>query len=417
MSERESGNRSKVFVRIAIAAVLLILVVIGIRSATHTDVPIRAATVSYGDLLSSIATNGKVEPVQNFTAHAAEPGSVKAVFVRSGQPVAPGTLLLTLDVAAADARVETARSAIAQAQAAQYDLKNGGSTDERIAITGDLQRATLQVTQVRNDVTALQNLQAKGAASAAEVAAAQQRLATAQSNLESLQQRSTARYASTDRERVQAQLADSRANLAAAQETLANDVVRAPFAGTVYNLPVKPSDFVSVGQELVALADLTHMQVLAYFDEPEIGKLHINDAVVITWDAKPNLSWHGHIVRTPTTVQTYGTRNVGECLIAVDDATGDLLPNTNVSVKVTTQQIYHVLSLPREALHTQGSDENFVFVVQGGALTKRPIQVGAINLMTVQILSGLKAGDTVALATSNSDVDLAEGLRVKVVPQ
>ena len=76
-----------------------------------------------------------------------------------------------------------------------------------------------------------------------------------------------------------------------------------------------------------------------------------------------------------------------------------------------------MLSIPREALHTQDSNNNFVFVVQNGTLVKRTIQVGALNLMTVQILSGLSAGDTVALATTNSDVDLAEGLRVKVVQQ
>ncbi len=416
MSERTSSNRNKLLVRIGIATVLLILIVIGIRFATRSETPVRVATVSYGDLVSATATNGKVEPMQNFSAHAAEPGSVQAVYVHSGQQVAAGTLLVKMDASTADARVQTARSAIAQAQAAQFDLSNGGSNDERIGITGDLQRATLQVSQARNDLTALQNLQAKGAASANEVAAAQQRLASAQSSLDSLQQRSTARYAPTDRQRVQAQLADSRANLAAAQHTLSTEIVRAPFAGTVYSLPVKQFDFVPSGDELVSLADLTRMEVRAYFDEPEIGKLHMNDSVVITWDAKPNLVWHGHIVRTPTTVQTYGTRNVGECLIAVDDATGDLLPNTNVNVKVTTQQIYHVLSLPREALHTQGAD-NFVFLVQGTSLVKRPVKVGALNLLTVQILSGLSNGDTVALAAINSDVDLAEGLRVKVVQQ
>ena len=417
MSERTGGNWSKILVRVAIAAVLLILIVVGIRFATRSDVPVRAATVGYGDLLSSTGTNGKVEPTQNFSAHAAEPGSIRAVYVRTGQQVPAGTLLLKMDAAAADARVETARSAIAQAQAAQFDVKNGGSADERIAINGDLQRAELQVSQAHNDLAALQNLQAKGAASANEVAAAQQRLATAQSTLDSVQQRSTARYAPTDRQRVQAQLADSRANLASAQQTLASDVVRAPFAGTVYSLPVRAFDFVAAGEELVQVADLNHMQVRAYFDEPEIGKLQMNDAVSITWDAKPNLLWHGHIVRTPTTVQTSGTRNVGECLISLDDATGDLLPNTNVTVKVTTQHIYHVLSLPREALHTQGSSDNFVYLIENGALVRRPIQVGALNLMTVQILSGLKAGDTVALAPVSSDTDLAEGLRVKVVQQ
>lgn len=416
MSERTSGNRNKLLVRIGIITVLLIVAVLAIRSATRTEVQIRAATVSYGDLLSSTATSGKLEPMQNFSAHASEPGTVQAVYVHLGQKVAPGTLLVKMDAAAADARVEAARSAIAQAQAAQYDLTHGGSTDERIGISGDLQRATLQVTQARNDLAALQNLQAKGAASANEVAAAQQRLATAQSSLDSLQQRSTSRYAATDRQRVQAQLADSRANLAAAQQSLSNQVVRAPFAGTVYFLPVKQFDFVPSGDELVQMADLTRMQVRAYFDEPEIGKLHTNDAVIIKWEAKPNMVWHGRIVRTPTTVITSGTRNVGECLIAVDDATGDLLPNTNVNVSVTTQQIFHVLSLPREALHTQGS-ENFVFVVQGGRLVKRSIQVGALNLMAVQVLSGLRNGDTVALTATNSDADLADGLRVKVVQQ
>lgn len=414
MNERTSGKLNKLLIRTGLILVLLVLVVIGIRSATHKDIEVRTATVAYGDLVSSTSTNGKVEPVQNFSAHAEEPGTVQAVYVRSGQQVPAGTLLLKMDTAAASARVETARSAIAQAQAAQYDLRNGGSTDERIGISGDLQRATLQVTQARNDVAALQALQAKGAASANEVAAAQARLASAQSSLDTLQQRSTSRYAPTDRQRVQAQIADSRANLTAAQRTLANSVVRAPFAGTVYSLPVRQYDFVPSGEELVQLADLSRVQVRAYFDEPEIGKLHVNDAVTIKWDAKPNLSWHGHIVRTPTTVQTYGTRNVGECLIAVDGATGDLLPNTNVNVNVTTQQIFHVLSLPREALHTQ-DDDNFVYLVQGGSLVKRPVQVGALNLMNVQILSGLKLGDIVALTAANSDADLTPGLRVKVV--
>ena len=105
---------------------------------------------------------------------------------------------------------------------------------------------------------------------------------------------------------------------------------------------------------------------------------------------------------------------MGECLIAVDDSAGDLLPNTNVTVNVTTQQIYHVLSLPREALRTQGS-ENFVYLVRNGALVKKPVQVGALNLMSVQVLSGISSGDVIALNPLSSSVDLNEGLHVKVV--
>ncbi len=414
MSEKTTGKGRTVGLQIAVGAVVLLAAVIGIRSATHTDVAVRAAKAGYGNLLSSISTNGKVEPIQNFEAHAAEPGTVRNVYVHSGEQVSAGTVLLRLDAAADDARVQTARSAIAQAQAAQFDISNGGSADERIAIAGDLQRAKLQLQQAQKDLAALQALQAKGAASANEVAGAQERFAAAQTSLQSVQQRSTARYAPTDRQRVQAQLADSHATLAAAEQSLSQSIVRAPFGGTVYSLPVKQYDFVSAGEELLQLADLSRVQIRAYFDEPEIGKLHNGDAVVIKWDARPTQVWHGHIVRTPTTIITYGTRNVGECLIAVDDSAGDLLPNTNVNVNVTTQQIYQVLSVPREALHTDGSD-NFVYVVEGGTLRKHPVQVGALNLMSVQILSGISNGDTVALNPLSSSVDLSDGLHVKVV--
>jgi HlyD family secretion protein len=395
---------------------MLALLVLGIRYFTRSDVEIRAAKVSYGDLISNLSTNGKVEPVQMFQAHAAEPGTVEAVYVKAGQQVAAGTLLLKLNSEAADSRVETARSAIAQATAAQHDINQGGSTDERIAITGDLDRAKLQVQQSQKDLAALQALQAKGAASASEVASAQSRLANVQSSLDSMQLRTTQRFAPTDKQRVQAQLSDSHAALQLAQQTLANAIIRAPFAGTVYSLPVRAYDYVGGGEELIQLADLTRVQVRAYFDEPEIGKLHNGETVVIKWDAKPGQQWHGHIVRTPTTVITYGTRNVGECLIAVDDTAGDLLPNTNVNVSVTTQSVFHVLSLPREALRTQGAD-NFVYIVDHGVLVKRNVQVGALNLMNVQITGGLNNNDVVALNAVSSTADLAEGMHVKVEAQ
>ena len=414
MSEQVSGTGTKLAIRVGIAAVIVTALIFGIRYFTRSEIEIRAAKASYSDLVTDLSTNGKVEPLQNFQAHAAEPGSVQAVYVRSGQHVAAGTLLLKLNSAAAAARVETARSAIAQAQASQADIRNGGSHDERIGILGDLDRARLQAAQSQKDVAALQALQARGAASASEVAAAQSRLATSQSSLESLQLRSTQRYASTDQNRAQAQLNDGRAALTAAQQQLSQNVVKAPFAGTVYSLPVKAYDFVGAGEELVQLADLTQMQVRAYFDEPEIGKLKLGQKVTIRWDARPGEQWHGHIVRVPTTIITYGTRNVGECLVAVDDATGDLLPNTNVNVSVTTQQVQHVLSIPRESLRTL-NQANFVYVVQKGVLVKRPVEVGSLNLLNAQITSGLQPGEVVALNPTSSSIDLKEGLGVRVV--
>jgi len=171
---------------------------------------------------------------------------------------------------------------------------------------------------------------------------------------------------------------------------------------------------VQSGEALLNVADLTRLQVRAYFDEPDIGKLKEGQPVRIVWDAKPNEEWHGHIVQAPTTVISYGTRNVGECIITVDDAKGDLLPNTNVTVTVTTQQKSHVLSVPREALHTEG-DNSYIYKVVDGHLRKTLVQVGLLNMNLVEITGGLKEDDTVALGAT-SEAELSDGLEVKAQP-
>jgi len=95
----------------------------------------------------------------------------------------------------------------------------------------------------------------------------------------------------------------------------------------------------------------------------------------------------------------------------VDDAKGDLLPNTNVTVRVIEQRSDNVLVLPREALHTMG-DNDFVFKVVGDHLVKTPVVVGVVNLNHFEIAKGLGLGDTVALRAGN-DTDLSDGLHVK----
>jgi HlyD family secretion protein len=313
----------------------------------------------------------------------------------------------------AAARLATAQANLRTAEASQHDMEQGGSQEERLALSGDLNRARIQQEQAATDLTALKQLQAKGAASSGEVAQAQQRLDAANASLATLENRNTQRYSAPDRARIKAQVNDARAGVAAAESSYAAVNIHSPLAGTVYSIPVSTYDFVSAGEDLMDVADLNRIQVRAYFDEPEIGKLAVGQAVKIVWDAKPNQTWHGHISRAPSTVITYGTRNVGECIITVDDAHGDLLPNTNVTVTVTTQQRFNVLSVPREALHTEGSSD-FVFRIVNGKLVRTPVQVGAINLTRVEIVSGLSDKDIVALgATSNRD--LSNGLAIKAV--
>ena len=378
-------------------------------------VTVGAAKVERHDLASEKSTNGRVVPLKDFQAHAPMAGVVNKIFVRLGQTVQNNQELVQMDDSQARKDLAAAKASLASSLATLQAMQQGGTQDERLAQNADLTAAKTQVVQNTASLTSLQTLLAKGAASANEVALAQQHLNASQERVRQIEARRNARYSSDDLTAQKAQVSQAQAAVDAAQTIYAGVDIHSPFAGTVYAIPVTQYEFVPAGETLVQVADLTKLQIKAYFDEPEIGLLKAGQPVTIKWDAKPGQIWHGHIVQAPTTIIAYGgTRNVGECLISVDDAKGDLLPNTNVTVKVTELQHNNVLSLPREALHTVGMSD-FVYKIVNNRLVRTPIQVGLTNLTRFEILGGLSEGDVVALGAT-TEADLSDGLRVKVQP-
>ncbi len=412
MTTVDTKQRSPAIAIGGVLAVVLAVFLI-VRSFARETIDVRVSPVTRENLVSSVSTNGKIEPVEPFQAHAPAPGVVRHVYVEVGQKVRAGDPLLKLDDADALAHLAAVTATLRTVQANASDLEQGGTQDERISFAAEIARARLQQQEATKDLNATKALREKGAASTAEVSAAEQRLVSAENALESARQRNSRRFSQNDRTKMSAQIADAQQALSAAKTDYEKYNIRAPFAGTVYNIPVSSYDFVPAGEDLLDLADLERIRVRAYFDEPEIGKLAPGLSVKIVWDAKPNQVWHGHIEAAPTTVITYGTRNVGECIITVDDAHGDLLPNTNVTVTVTTSQRFNVLSVPREALHTE-SNSNYVYRVVGRKLVRTPVQVGVVNLTRVEITGGLTPKDTVALSAA-SNRDLTNGMQVNPV--
>ncbi|HVJ09911.1 MAG TPA: efflux RND transporter periplasmic adaptor subunit [Acidisarcina sp.] len=395
------------------ALLVLFLVFYGVRAATRQKLQLRAAEVTRSELVSQISTNGKVEPQTNFEAHSPISATVKELYVHEGDQVPAGKLLLQLDDTDARSHLAAALAALKGAQA-NYDMVlRGGTQDERLSLSNDLNKAKTERDQATRDLAALQRLQSTGAASPNEVAAAKQRLDGANASVANLEQRQGARYSKADLDHARASLADAQASYAAAQEVINQANVRAPFAGTVYSLPVSRTEFADQGKLLLQMANLSSIQVRAYFDEPELGKLALGQSIKIVWDARPGRAWHGHIARIPSTVITYGTRNVGEVLVAVDDSDGTLLPNTNVTVTVTIQSEKNVLNIPREALHTENG-KAFVYVVRDEKLHRTPVTLGTINLTQVGIESGLNEHDVVALS-STSGQPLTDGAPSRIV--
>jgi HlyD family secretion protein len=394
------------------AAALLLLAVYAIHSLSVQKVQVNAARASYQDVIKTSSTNGKVELTDDFQARAQAPGQVEEIDVDPLQKVHAGQLLLKLNDSSAQATLAHAEAGLKAAELAAANTAHGGSAEERAGSTADIDSANLQLQQDGVSLVTVQKLQAQGAASPAEVSAAEHRIQIDESRLQALHARASQRYTPADVASADAQVADARAAVAAAQSALANEIIRTPIAGTVYYLPVSQYDTVQANDELVDVADLTKMRITAYFDEADIGSLAAGQPVKITWPAKPGLTWHGHLSQVPTTIITYQNRFVGEGVITVDDADGTLTPNANVHLVVTLAQRPHVLAVPRAAIRSD-SHGSFLFRVVDGKLVRTDVRIGIYNLDFEEILSGLSEGDLVA-TNSPSNVELTDGERVSL---
>jgi HlyD family secretion protein len=364
---------------VAIVAVFLL-------SRKEDAVEVRFGTASFQDINRLVTTNGTVVPTNEFQARANFPGIVEKVFVELGDKVKPGQMLVTMKDPFAAERISGTDASLQAARVADQNIHQGGSQEDRIALQGDLVHAQLAQAQAAKTLAARKQLQQQGASSQAEVDAAQQQLDAANATLQTLRQRSTGRYSAGDISSAEARVIDAQESVKSAKVQFDNANISSPLAGTVYAIQVSAYDFVPMGADLIRVADLNDTKIRAYFDEPEIGK------------------------QAPVAAVALGARSVGECTITVDDAKEDLLPNTNVIVTVMIQQHFHVLTVPRGALHTEGS-ANYVYRVADGRLHRAPVDVGIVNLDRVEVARGLAENDIVALNAIDSR-DLADNLPV-----
>ena len=403
-------NRVLVIIVAAVAAILIA------ASFTHkTEIEVRAETARVESIKNTISTNGKIEPADNFEAHAATPAIVKKVFVHEGEQVKAGQLLVQLDDA--EARAAEAH-ALAQLRAADSDIssvRRGGTQDEVITSESALAKAKAELDAAQRNADAMKQLFEKGSSSASEVREADTRLKAAQADVSSAERKRSERYSTPEVSKVRAEASDARAAYQAAQELLGNLNIRAPRSGTVYSVPLRQGSFANPGDLLVQVAQLNKMQVRAFVDEPEIGKLSLGQKVIASWDALPGRTWEGTVTRVPSTVVSRGTRNVGEMVCTIDNTDLKLLPNVNVNVLITTANEDNALTVSREAVY-QENGKHYVFAIENGRLKRDEVQTGISSLTRIVITKGLQAGSKIAVAAANSR-NLSDGASAKIVEQ
>jgi HlyD family secretion protein len=376
--------------------------------------PVRATTVERGPIRSLISTNGKVEPIQNFEAHAPVSTTIKHLLVKEGDHVRKGQLLLQLDDADVRSQAARAQALMRSAQADNSELKTGGTQEEVLTLDAQLVKARSTRDTAQRNLDAFSSLQQQGAASAGEVKQAEDALQRAQADLTLAERKRKDRYSQPEVAKVQAQGTEAQAAYDAAEAALVKCNVRAPFDGIVYSLPVKLGAYVQTGDLLLQEGDLSRMLVRTFVDEPDIGRLAVGQNIQVVWDAIPGRVWNGVVSTVPSTVKLHGARNVGEVTCAVDNRDLRLLPNVNVSVTIIAAEHKSVLTLLREAVRVDDS-KPYVYQVVDGQLKRSEVDISLQNLTRVEITAGLPENAVVALTAADSK-PLYDGERVQVVP-
>jgi HlyD family secretion protein len=416
--DRKLRNRILIFLVLAgIVAYALIRV-----SGRQPVAKISAVTPIRGNVISSISSNGKVEPISPFVVRAQLDTFVERVLVVEGQAVKKGQLLLELNVKEVAAQLAEAKSKLLRAEDDLRAAKAGGRSDDFARTAGALATALAQRDRLQRNHDALERLIAGQAATKDELAANDLDLAKAQTEVTRLTaaKQEFDRAVKLDANRAELQVEQAQSEVAALAEKVGNGRIIAPANGTLYSLPVKASDFVKTGDLLAEMADLRKVRVRAFIDEPELGGLEPGEPVKITWDALPNRTWIGRTQVIPKQVVQRGTRSVGELLCEVDNEKLELLPNINVNVRINSKERMNVLTVPRGAVETE-ADRRFVFVVKpivglavGGQSTveNREINVGIADATNYEVISGLREGELVALP---GDFDLRDAMAVKIM--
>ena len=410
--------RNRILLYLLLAGVLAYAMV---ELSGRKPVPkISAVTPMRENLVSSISSNGKVEPIAPFVMRAQLDTFVEKVRATEGQTVKKGQVLLELDVKDAAAQLSEAKGKLLRAQDDLRAAKAGGRTDDAARAAGDLAKMQAERDRLQKNHDVLQRLIAQQAATQDELAANDLALTKAQAEVTRLAaaKQEFDRGVKLDTGQTALQVQQIQNEVAALDDKVRQGRITAPADGTLYSLPVKAGDYVKLGDLLAEMADLHKIRVRAFIDEPELGALEANEPVKITWDALPNRTWVGKTEIIPKQVVARGTRSVGELLCAVNNDKLELLPNINVNVRINSHERIGVLSVPRGAVEADGG-RRYVFVVKKNqlgvgksTLEKREIHVGIADATNYEVVSGLQEGELVALP---GDVDLRDGMTVIVI--
>jgi len=366
--------------------VILLLVVLPFALAlglvpvwcTHGPRPeVEVTAARRAPLRVRVATNGKIEPVQDIEVRARLDGRIVDIPDDAGRQVQIGEEIVRLDAGPVAAQLASAES-------------------ERLAALEALRAARASAAAVRDRSATDAMLYQQGALTRQAYTASQAALHESEAQLAFQERDVPLRVASLEL-RIKELRAQSEAT-----------AVRAPFAGTIYKTQAKRGEMVSLGAPLLWLADLEHLRVRANVDQVDLGRVQPGQKIVVSANAFPGRTWSGVITELVPHVVVKDSRSISEGLASLDAPTEGLVPGMTVDVDIVVAEAPNALQVPAEAVFYQGG-QPLVYRIDGDRVRVSPVQLGLSSVTATEITHGLDEG---ALVVTGPAAGLEDGMRV-----
>lgn len=218
------------------------------------------------------------------------------------------------------------------------------------------------------------------------------------------------------------QLERQRAQLADIQQQVANCVIRAPVAGMVVYATTGRGDFrgndepLEVGREVRQQEELIHIPVAdaksvrIKVHESVLDKVHVGQDVSITVDAQAGRVYQGRVARISPLPDGQSQwlnpdLKVYDTEIHLTGTLEGLRTGMTCRAEIMIERYEDALFVPVHCV-VRIADRPTVFVVEGGRLVARAVEVGLDNNRMIHVVSGLREGELVALAPPLEDSEV-----------
>lgn len=356
------------------------------------------ASVSYANLQNNLVLTAEFHPYQEVDVMAKVAGYVQEINVDIGDHVRRDQVLATLEVP--EIQDDVARAKAGEA-AAEADVITAQASVQRVRVAAGIAKVSFE--RIEDVATKDRGLVPKE-----DVDVAQSREAEAAAQLDSAV---SALKAAEDRKAE----ADSEYSRATAMVEYAT--IRAPFAGVITKRYANTGSMIQAGissetqaMPVVRLAQNDLLRLILPVPVSDAGEVRDGEPVDVNVVSLGRW-FRGRVTRYADSVQ-FSTRTMNT-EVDVSNPGGSLIPGMYAEVHLHLGTRRHVLSVPLDAVDGIGTTAEQVWLVRGGVVHLTPVTTGLETSTRIEILTGLKPGDSVVVGRHGG---LSDGEQVHAVP-